>query len=204
MNKNYCRPKAPVSCEIEIKNSRFIGLLAPAFSSADCSELLTQARLTWPKASHYCTASILGSPLSSQQQASSDDGEPSGTAGRPMLNVLQHAPIGDVAVVVVRYFGGVKLGTGGLQRAYSQTVAEAINQVSLVEVIFREHYRISYPYQLQGEIESLWQRFDVTLDNSQFSDHVSQQVAIIPSQREAIQQRLDAVSQGQIKLIAVN
>ncbi|MAK71506.1 MAG: YigZ family protein [Idiomarina sp.] len=204
MTKDYQRPVACSVHEIEIKNSRFIAIIAPAFRAEDCAELLNRAQTEWPKASHYCTASIVGSPTNQPTLASSDDGEPSGTAGRPMLMVLQNAGLGDIAAVVVRYFGGTKLGTGGLQRAYSQSVAEALETLKTELVVYRCNYQLSYPYELQGNIESLWKQFDIRVVQSDFAERVKQTVGVIPEQLDALQAKLDAVSQGQVKLTLVD
>ena len=200
MTKDYHRPCQAVEYELVVKNSRFIAIVCPATSSADIDQALRQARENWPKASHYCTASVLGAPFDYNVLASSDDGEPSGTAGRPMLMVLQNAPLGDVAAVVVRYFGGVKLGTGGLQRAYSQSVSEALQQLKTELVIYRQAYNLTYPYSLQGAIEPLWKQFEVIVSDSQFSEDIEQTVQLTPHQTDELQQRLDAVSQGRVKL----
>lgn len=200
MSQDYQRPICSVEHEIEIKNSRFIACLAPTQDAAAVKEWLTDVKRRWPKANHYCTASIVGSPFYSKELASSDDGEPSGTAGKPMLMVLQNQPIGDIAAVVVRYFGGVKLGTGGLQRAYSQAVAEALQQVALETCVFRQRYSVCYDYADQGALEALWQQFDVAIVDSTFTDKVEQTIDVIPANLGPLQQRLDSSTQGRVKL----
>lgn len=199
MSKNYRRPVARVVTETVVKNSRFIAVIDAMSQPQDLQQLTNVARQQWPKASHYCTASILGSPQQGVYSCS-DDGEPSGTAGRPMLMVLQNAPLGDIAAVVVRYFGGVKLGTGGLQRAYSQAVSAALDELQTELVVYRESFELDYPYHLQGVIEPLWQQFDVRVSDSQFTEQVRQRLELVPEQLEPLQERLDAVSQGQLKL----
>lgn len=204
MTNDYQRPIARSVREIEVKNSRFIAIVDPVFNESDCITLLNDIKSDWPKASHYCTASIIGSSHDQPTFAYSDDGEPSGTAGRPMLMVLQNAMLGDVAAVVVRYFGGTKLGTGGLQRAYSQAVAEAVEALKTETVVFRNHYQLSYPYELQGSIEPLWKQFDALVLASDFTERVSQTIAVVPGQCEPLQARLDAISQGRVKLRLVD
>lgn len=200
MSKDYYRPKYAVEHEIEIKNSRFIACLAPAHSGADCDALLQDVRQRWTKASHYCTASISGSPFDDTTYACSDDGEPSGTAGRPMLMVLQNEPIGEIAAVVVRYFGGTKLGTGGLQRAYSQAVAEALPLLERELCVYRESYDVRYSYPDQGDIEMLWSQFDVRVEASEFTADVRQTIAITPSQVTPLQDKLTALTKGRVEL----
>ncbi len=119
-----------VEAELEIKKSRFIAHVAPVASRQAAMALLSRLRDRYPDAGHHCWAMLAGN-----EAAANDDGEPSGTAGRPMLNVLQHKALQDVCAVVVRYFGGVKLGAGGLTRAYGQAVSLALQQASLMPVV---------------------------------------------------------------------
>jgi uncharacterized YigZ family protein len=121
---------APVEHELVIKKSRFIARVEPVASVEDADTVITQVRKQWWDARHNCTAMVTG--LLGDQARSSDDGEPSGTAGVPMLEVLRRRELTDVVAVVTRYFGGVKLGAGGLVRAYSTAVSEALDLASLV------------------------------------------------------------------------
>ncbi len=117
---SYPVPAAQSVAEITIKKSRFIARAAFANDREQALALLAQAREEFPDARHHCWAYLLGPPGSPRSQAFSDDGEPGGTAGKPILNVLQHKDVGDVMLIVIRYFGGIKLGAGGLVRAYGQ------------------------------------------------------------------------------------
>ena len=103
------------------QKSRFISRAGCVTSKDEAKLFVHQCRLDYEDAGHYCWAYLLGNPDRASSAAMSDDGEPSGTAGKPILNVLQHKNVGDIMVVVVRYFGGVKLGAGGLVRAYSSS-----------------------------------------------------------------------------------
>ncbi len=114
----------------EIKKSRFITRVANISSKGDAKAFLEQAKLDYPDARHHCWAYQFGPPHSPHSAAMSDDGEPSGTAGKPILNVLQHKDIGDIMIVVIRYFGGIKLGAGGLVRAYSNAAQQAIENLT--------------------------------------------------------------------------
>ncbi|WP_268597189.1 YigZ family protein, partial [Escherichia coli] len=109
----------------EIKKSRFITLLAPTSGVEAAKAFIQQVRDEHPAARHHCWAFVAGSPDDSQQLGFSDDGEPSGTAGKPILAQLMGSGIGEVTAVVVRYYGGVKLGTGGLVKAYGNGVQQA-------------------------------------------------------------------------------
>ncbi len=126
----YCVPSDAVESEIVIKKSRFISRVAYASDRDQAQHWLARARADYPDARHHCWAYRLGSPQTPRSQAFSDDGEPGGTAGKPILNVLQHQPVGDVMLIVIRYFGGTKLGAGGLVRAYSQAAQTAMEQLS--------------------------------------------------------------------------
>jgi len=115
----------PVDHEVVIKKSRFLAHLAPARSVAEADAVIARLRKELWDARHHCVAMVLGTHA--DQARSSDDGEPSGTAGVPMLEVLRHRDLTDLVAVVTRYFGGVKLGAGGLVRAYSGAVAAALD-----------------------------------------------------------------------------
>ena len=121
---------APVEHEFIIKKSRFIATVEPVTSVEDADAVIARLRKQWWDARHNCSAMVTG--LLGDQARSSDDGEPSGTAGVPMLEVLRRRELTDVVAVVTRYFGGVKLGAGGLVRAYSTAVSEALDLASLV------------------------------------------------------------------------
>lgn len=121
---------APVEHEVVIKKSRFIARVEPVASVEAADAVIARIRKQWWDARHNCTAMVTG--LLGDQARSSDDGEPSGTAGVPMLEVLRRRELTDVVAVVTRYFGGVKLGAGGLVRAYSSAVSETLDLASLV------------------------------------------------------------------------
>lgn len=127
----YPIPAAEVEIELEVKKSRFLAMAAKAGQREEAMALLSAARNKYPDARHHCWAYQLGPPHSPHSAAMSDDGEPSGTAGKPILNVLQHKDVGDVVVVVSRYFGGVKLGAGGLVRAYSQAAQRVMDALPI-------------------------------------------------------------------------
>ena len=128
---------SPLTFELEVKRSQFIALCSDATTREEAILALEQARQDYPDARHHCWAYLLGAPNKPLSMAASDDGEPSGTAGKPILNVLQHNDVGDIMVIVVRYFGGIKLGAGGLVRAYSsvtQQILERIEKTPFVEM----------------------------------------------------------------------
>ena len=123
----YLIPASSIEVETVVNRSRFICAIEHCDNNAAVKSFIEQKRLQYPDASHHCYAFISDRPENSQAYGFSDDGEPSGTAGKPMLAAVQGSNIGEICAVVTRYFGGTKLGTGGLQRAYGLSVREAID-----------------------------------------------------------------------------
>lgn len=140
--------KENIEHEIIIKNSKFITRLIKVKTKDEIEKSLKKAKLDYPKANHYCYAYKL-----ENTKKSSDDGEPAGTAGMPMLNILEKENITNVLVITIRYFGGIKLGAGGLVRAYARSVKEAISQVTIVELIPAIICNITFPYNQEKEIK---------------------------------------------------
>lgn len=139
---SYNIPAQDLDVEEVIKNSQFITRVRNVSSAELAKAFIKQMNQTYPDASHHCWAYIVGNPDSTTLVGCSDDGEPSGTAGKPMLHVLQHSGIGDIVVVCTRFFGGTKLGTGGLARAYGGGVKLALDQLSLKQKV--EYQSISF------------------------------------------------------------
>lgn len=140
--------------ELVIQRSRFVTLLARTDGEDAARSAISSERSTYPDARHHCVAYIVRVPAAMDIERSSDDGEPAGTAGTPMLDVLRGSGLRDVTAVVTRYFGGVLLGTGGLVRAYSASVAHAIELAPRVELIERELFTLALPHADAGRITS--------------------------------------------------
>ncbi|WP_107852944.1 YigZ family protein [Oceanimonas marisflavi] len=151
----YAIPAAPVVWEQEIKKSRFIACLAHTPDADAAKAFIERLRAEYPDARHHCSAFVAGAADDSQALGFSDDGEPSGTAGRPMLAVLQGAGIGEITAVVVRYFGGIKLGTGGLVRAYGSSVNGALTELTTIEKVIEGRLALSADYSDMAQLESL-------------------------------------------------
>lgn len=147
-------PGPPTRAELEIKRSRFLTLIARADSEDEARAVIAAARSEFPDARHHCSAVIISIPGAHPIERSSDDGEPAGTAGQPMLEALRGSGMECVVAVVVRYFGGIKLGTGGLVRAYSDAVAAALPQVPRVRAVRRTLFRLALPHTEAGRLES--------------------------------------------------
>jgi uncharacterized YigZ family protein len=138
---------APAHFELVIKKSRFIACVEPMAGREQALTRVAQLKATHPDAAHVCWALLAGG-----QSAAHDDGEPGGTAGRPMLEVLRHQDLQGVMASVVRYFGGTKLGAGGLLRAYTDAVAQALLSVEKIELIAKVQLSCSVPYALEGMV----------------------------------------------------
>ena len=149
--KGYPVPAGPVDRELLINKSRFITWLRPVASREQAMAVIDQARARYPDASHHCYAYLLGNPASAQA-AMNDDGEPSGTAGKPIFNVIQHKGMSDVLVVVSRYFGGVKLGAGGLVRAYAAAAEAVVAEVERVESVPQLTCRLEMGFPLEQRL----------------------------------------------------
>lgn len=193
----YLIPAAPTRAEIEIQRSRFIASLAPVFSVTEAREFITDIRAEFADASHNVPVFVVGHG-SSTTLHSSDDGEPSGTAGRPALAVLQGSGLGDVAVVVTRYFGGIKLGTGGLVRAYTDAVRAVLEITPYARRMTTHTAMFAVPYPLFEQARLLVAAHQGTILDEEFAGDVTLSVRFIPPDFAAFQDALRELSHGQI------
>ena len=145
---------APARSEIEIKRSRFIASCARTDSEEAAREFIAQIRREFPDARHHCTAFLIHQDSGPDTARSSDDGEPAGTAGNPMLKVLTESGLTNLTCVVTRYFGGTKLGTGGLVRAYSGAVQAVLEDAQTVRLVTQPSYQLQLPISEAGKIEA--------------------------------------------------
>ncbi len=152
--KRYPIPAREARAEIEVINSRFIASAAPAFSVEEARAFISRIRAEFPDASHHVPAFLIGYGASVTAHCT-DDGEPSGTAGRPALAVLQGSGLGDVVVVVTRYFGGTKLGTGGLVHAYGAAVKEVLAVLPRAEKVPTHTVMLACEYSLFERVRLL-------------------------------------------------
>lgn len=148
----YYTPVNTVTHTTVEKKSRFITFVSEVSSKEEALERLGVIATREVGANHNCSAYIIGNPSSPKAIHCSDDGEPSGTAGKPLLNILLHENIGNVVVVVTRYFGGIKLGSGGLVRAYSNGLKMALAEVELQGFVAKKRIHISFHYQFEDVI----------------------------------------------------
>ena len=157
--------------EIIIKNSRFITILIKINGKDKVNSFLQDIKIKYPKATHYCYGYIIN-----DYKKSSDDGEPSGTAGIPILNVLEKENITNVLAIVVRYFGGIKLGAGGLVRAYSKAVREAIKNSNLIKLVNGKKIEINFNYSDEKNINYILKEEQII--DKDYSDKVTYIVLI--------------------------
>lgn len=162
----YCTIAQESECEVIIKKSRFLGYAFLVDSPEQAAEKLAALRKRHWDASHHCSAYVLGKDK--QKQKYSDDGEPQGTAGLPILQVLHHKDVTDTMVVVVRYFGGVLLGAGGLVRAYSEAAAKALEAAGLCRYVPVVRWRFTIDYAHWARLERFLALADVQLERTDY------------------------------------
>jgi len=158
---------------LAIKNSHFIANLRHTVGRDEGDVHLKDMRTKYPDASHHCWAVVAAAPENSTFWGLSDAGEPSGTAGKPMLQVLSHCGIGEVSVVVCRYFGGTKLGAGGLVKAYSEAVKLVVEACPRKIKRQLSHIKLTCPYDLSGRIEHLCQKHEALIDERIYTDDLT-------------------------------
>ncbi|MGJ7556454.1 IMPACT family protein [Variovorax sp. RB3P1] len=183
----------PVHSELLIRKSRFIGCVQPVADRAAALAVVASLRAEHPAAAHVCWALMAGG-----QSAANDDGEPGGTAGRPMLEVLRHQQIEGALATVVRYFGGVKLGAGGLVRAYTDAVAQALLGAALVPLVRQRSLRCTVPYALEGLVRRELAAAGAVLDGVAHGDDVAFAFTLPEPDADAFIARLGDAAQGRV------
>ncbi|MFG0316735.1 MAG: YigZ family protein [Planctomycetota bacterium JB042] len=178
MSARYAVLAGPFRDEVVVQRSRFLTTLERIESIEAAEEFVARVAREFPDASHHCWAFVLGPPGSTAQVGMSDAGEPSGTAGRPMLNALVHGGVGDVAAVCSRWFGGTKLGTGGLVRAYGGAVKEALAAAPRTERVEWAVRRLAFPYARLDALKRLYPRHEVELLDEAFAAEVEHRVRL--------------------------
>src|SRR5450830_1020478 len=183
----------PVHSELIIKKSRFIGCVQPMTYRAATQQVVNSLKAQHPGACHVCWALLAGG-----QSAAVDDGEPSGTAGRPMLDVLRHQDLEGVLATVVRYFGGIKLGAGGLVRAYTDSVAQALLQAPKVALQKMRALACSVPYALEGSVRRELEQHQAQLGEVQHGSVVTLHFSLPEPASAALVARLNELGQGRL------
>ncbi len=201
---SYFIPADPLSVTEEtIKKSRFITYLAHTPGEQASKQFIDHIKTEHPAARHHCWAFVAGAPDHSQLFGFSDDGEPSGTAGKPMLSQLQGSEIGEITAVIVRYYGGVMLGTGGLVKAYGGGVQAGLRCLKRQVKMLRTRYALHCQYGQLAEIERVIARHQGLLIQSDFQVEITLTIDLPPMMFEQCQQQLRDMSRGMLSLQSV-
>jgi uncharacterized YigZ family protein len=200
MSNRYPIPAETCRVGDEIKRSRFITTLAHTPTEEEARAFINQIRTEFPDASHNCWAFLIGPPGITRNVGMSDNGEPHGTAGRPMLTVLIHSGLGDLAVVVTRYFGGTKLGKGGLVRAYSGGVQHALETVRRSERVTLITLLIIIDYPTVESFKRLLPDFEAQINSEDFGADVTYELAMPEEQISPFKQAIGNLTNGQAQI----
>jgi len=197
----YPIPAERFRCEIEVQRSRFIATIERTESQEDAQAFVARVKQEFPTANHNCWAFICGAPGSTDRIGLSDDGEPHGVAGKPMLTTLQHSGIGDIAVVVTRFFGGIKLGKGGMVKAYTLAVQAALDQLPVAEKIDWASLTCEFPYALLTVIKRLLPDYEAELLAEDFHEQVTLRLRLPAELDDQLRQHLTDLSSGKISFL---
>ena len=182
----------------EIKKSRFICHTKRVYSEEEARDFITAIKKEHYKATHNCSAFIIGER--SEIKRTSDDGEPSGTAGIPMLGVLENHNLTNVCMVVTRYFGGIKLGAGGLIRAYASSVALAVKEIGIIEIKEQAGIAIQMSYAQYQEYSNFLKEHNLIELDTNFTDQVDTMIYVDKEEKETIKAALVEFFNGKITL----
>jgi uncharacterized YigZ family protein len=190
MIDSYHTIVAPATGEFKDRGSRFIGYAYPVQSEEEALALLEALRKEHFKARHHCFAWRIG--VDGARFRANDDGEPGGTAGRPMLGQIDSAGLTNVLIVVVRYFGGTLLGTSGLIHAYREAAAEALRHAEIVEKIVKDHFLLDFDYALMPDIMNGLKKLDLEIIRQSFDERGQIEIAIRQTETTLQLQKLKA------------
>lgn len=191
----FSLPRA-ITVEQTIEKSRFIGVGVPVQTMDGINSAMAGIREEYPNARHYVYAYRLHKGA---VEKASDDGEPQGTGGRPVLDFLQHQNVWNVLVVVVRYFGGILLGTGGLTRAYGSTARQVFTDVELVKLTLFHRYRLCIPYDWYESLKYQFHQRHWPIQNEEFGAAVELTVSVPETQTELFRQWVEDFTRKQVK-----
>lgn len=200
----YPIPAELFRCEIEVKHSRFITTVVSTDTPEAALTFISDIKQEFPDATHNCWTYLIGPPGSTDRVGLSDDGEPHGVAGKPMLTTIQHSGLGDITAVVTRYFGGTKLGKGGMVKAYTLAVKTAIEQLKVAEKIDWAELTVYFDYPFLDSIERLLPDYEVILEEKQFAEKICLQLKLPAEHSAELCARLTDLTAGQIELFKQN
>lgn len=195
---DYITVRENYESEIEIKKSIFIGHIFHTDTVDEAINYLEQVRKKHYKATHNCYAYIIGE--NKEHQKASDDGEPAKTAGRPILNVIEQNDLTNVLIVVTRYFGGIKLGAGGLIRAYSASAGDVLSKADLIKKETTMKINLIYDYNLHGKIEDFLRKSSFMLETPSFLDKVSYNVYVNIKEKDKFMKELIDITNAKIDI----
>lgn len=195
---HYYTIKQSGSHEIIIQRSRFIGHVSRAYSEEEAQAFISEIQKEHHNASHNCFAYIIGEQ--DQFQKANDDGEPSGTAGIPMLEVLKKLSLKNSVIVITRYFGGVKLGAGGLIRAYSSVTSDTIKEIGVVKRSLMQGFSVQIEYPLLGKVENHLQGSDHIIDHIDYLENVILHVYVSLDQQATFKDELINITNDQVTI----
>ena len=184
MSKDYPVPSGYLERETEVKKSRFIARVYPVSDRDDVRTYVDQAHRDYPDARHVCWGYQIGRPGSAAEAAMNDDGEPSGTAGKPILGVIQHKDMGDVLVIVIRYFGGIKLGAGGLVRAYAGAAESVLSAVDRVVQQARVQATVQFGFADEQPLRHWCDGHEGRIDAISYTTRVTASVSLPVAQQQ--------------------
>ncbi|SOB90969.1 uncharacterized YigZ family protein [Ureibacillus xyleni] len=202
MRKDYRTVKGYGEREIVISKSRFIGYVNRAETEEEALDFIDFIKKKHPNATHNCSCYMIGEH--DQIQKANDDGEPSGTAGVPMLEVLKKQGLKDTVVVVTRYFGGIKLGGGGLIRAYGKATTEGIDAAQVVERKLHHVMKISIDYTWLGKVENEVRNSKYTLSEIQYAEGVEVIVEVLKDEEETFVNWMTELTNGQSTISCID
>lgn len=195
-------PTEETRVEIVVVNSRFIAIAAPVSTVEDARFIITRVRGEFPDASHHVPAYVIGFGTSTLEHCS-DDHEPAGTAGRPVLGVIKGSGLGDIMIVVTRYFGGTKLGTGGLVRAYTLAAQAVLEKTPLAEKVATVSFQITIPYSYYDRFKRASEQESVHLLDEVFSDQISIKAVMNDHSFEAFRKTLQDMTNGSVEPLII-
>jgi len=197
---SYNVPKTELCDEQIIKKSRFITHVTRATNKTEAKLYIQSIKSLYPDARHHCWAYIAGHPTATTDIGFSDDGEPSGTAGKPILNVLQHRGVGEIVLVVVRYFGGIKLGAGGLVRAYSSSASLAMDKLETEVLTPSKIFTLNFSYPLETSIKHLLDTYQVNIIQAVYTDQISLTFSLNEKDITPVGKQLNNITAGKVSL----
>jgi uncharacterized YigZ family protein len=200
MSESYITLRESASDEVTIQKSRFIGYACPCAEEEEAQRFIQSLREKHRDARHHCYAYVIGENAGIMRY--SDDGEPGGTAGMPMMDVLKKEKIVNCCVVVVRYFGGILLGTGGLVRAYTQGCKLAIAAAGLVRMELSETVRCRVSYSVWNQLQYAVSKMPVLVDGITYQDAVEFSLCTKKRDIAAAMESLGNISEGKIEFLS--